>query len=484
MSSPFSRTDIRARAVVCALTLLTMPGVARAGQDGGNGDTGPAGGRLVTGAPERTAAGRSDVEVLRDEVNALRRQLSDLSLELRALRGLVPAPPAAAPASVATAAPSASVAAAAPTAVQLPPEMLQAQVEELAQTKVQSSSRFPVTLSGTIVSNTVVNSGDANWLESPNLVGTASGGSMTSTMRQSRIGLDVQAIPVGSWQAKGSLILDFFGGTPGFVTGTVMGLPRLLYAFGRLEHAGTAIQVGQDHVMLAPRDPTSLAAFAFPQFFRSGNLYLRAPQVRLEQRVGSVTVKAGIVAPVAGDAAGSYTFAPVAGAGERSERPALESHVGFDRGTADAAGEFHVGASGHVGWLRQSGVLGNTSAGALDFLARRGRLGLAGEVFAASELDAYGAGVGQPGRAEGGWIEARLAAATRLSVNGGVSLDRRPDGAGTAGRLRNTSAFGNVILRLTPEVAASIEYKWLQTRYRSGSNRENHHVNAVFAVYF
>ena len=29
--------------------------------------------------------------------------------------------------------------------------------------------------------------------------------------------------------------------------------------------------------MLAPRDPTSLAALSFPQFFRSGNLYLRAP---------------------------------------------------------------------------------------------------------------------------------------------------------------------------------------------------------------
>ncbi len=483
MASPFLRTGVRARVFVCAFTLLTLPAAARAGQRDGNGDAGPTGVRLATDAPAPTAAGRTDVEVLRDEVEALRRQLSDLSSELRALRGLWHAPLAAAPAPFAAPAPSASATPSATAVAQLPPEMLQAQVEELAQTKVQSSSRFPVTLAGAIVSNTVVNSGDANWLESPNLVGTASGGSMTSTMRQSRIGLDVQAIPVGSWQAKGSLILDFFGGTPGFVTGTVMGLPRLLYAFGRLEHGGTAIQVGQDHVMLAPRDPTSLAAFAFPQFFRSGNLYLRAPQVRLEQRMGGVTVKAGIVAPVAGDAAG-YTFAPVAGEGERSERPALESHVGFDRGTADEAGEFHLGASGHVGWIRQGGVLGSRSAGAIDFLARRGRLGLAGEVFAASDLDAYGAGAGQPGRAEGGWIEARLAAATRVSLNGGVSLDRRPAGAGAAGRLRNTSAFGNVILRLTPEVAASIEYKWLQTRYRSGSNRDNHHVNAVFAVYF
>ena len=73
----------------------------------------------------------------------------------------------------------------------LPPEMLQAQVEELAQVKVEAGSKFPVTLTGTILSNTVYNSGDANWLESPNIVGTAAGGSMTSTMRQSRLGFDV-----------------------------------------------------------------------------------------------------------------------------------------------------------------------------------------------------------------------------------------------------------------------------------------------------
>ncbi len=421
-------------------------------------------------ADSGAASGRGEVELLRDEVAVLRRELRALATELRALRG-----PAAA---------AAQVPAQEPPAVALPPEMLQAQVEEMAQVKVESGSKFPVTLTGTILSNTVFNSGDANWLESPNLVGTAAGGSMTSTMRQSRLGFDVRGITVGTWEAKGALILDFFGGTPGFVTGTVMGLPRLLYAFGRLEHRGTAVQIGQDHVMLAPRDPTSLASFAFPQFFRAGNLYLRAPQVRLEQRVGHFTMKGGIVAPVAGDAGTSYVFAPGPGGGERSERPAFQAHVGYGRGTPEGAGEAQLGVSGHYGWIREAGRLIPASAGALDLNLRRGRLGLAGEMYIADELDAYGSGIGQPGRSEGGWIEGRIAAASRLSFNGGAALDRRPDGIGAAGRLRNTSAFGNAVLRLTPEVSASVEYKWLQTRYGAGSNRVNHHVNAVFAVTF
>jgi hypothetical protein len=413
------------------------------------------------GAAASALATRGEVEVLRDEVDELRRELQALAGELRTLRAVSTAP-----------------------AAPLPPEMVQAQVEELAQVKVEAASKFPVTLTGTILSNTVYNSGDANWLESPNIVGTAAGGSMTSTMRQSRLGFDVRGISVGAWEGKGALIVDFFGGTPGFVTGPVMGLPRLLYAFGRLEHGSTAVQFGQDHVMLAPRDPTSLASFAFPQFFRAGNLYLRAPQVRVEQRFRGFTLTSGIVAPIAGDAGTSYVFAPEAGGGERSERPAFQGHLGYGRGTPEGAAEAQVGVSGHYGWIREAGRLIPASAGALDLNLRVGRVGFAGEAYLADELDAYGSGVGQPGRSAGGWIEARLAAATRLSLNGGAALDRRPDGFGSAGRLRNTSAFGNVIVKLSPEVSASVEYKWLQTRYGSGSNRVNHHVNAVFALTF
>lgn len=461
----FHTPTVRRAALAAALTLVPL-GSAHA--------QGPSASLDAAVAP---VARRDEVAELRDEVAELRQQLSALAAEMRTLRsGLAAAPPAPAAA--------ASRVAAQDTAAQVPPEMLQAQVQELAQVKVESASRFPVRLSGTIVSNTVVNSGDANWLESPNIIGTASGGSMTSTMRQSRLGVDVHSIAVGAWEAKGALIVDFMGGTPGFVTGTVMGLPRLLYAFGRLERGGTAIQAGQDHALLAPRDPTSLAAFAFPQFFRSGNLYLRAPQVRVEQRFGGFTARAGIIAPVAGDAPGTYVFAPTAGEGERSERPAYEGHLGYARGTADDGAELQVGVSGHAGWLKQAGALQRTSAGALDFNARVGRVGVAGEIFAAQDLDAFGAGVAQPGRAEGGWVEARLAAARRVSFNGGAGVDRRPDGVGAAGRLRNRSVFGNVIVRLTPEVAASVEYKWLDTQYASGRSRENHHVNAVFAVVF
>jgi hypothetical protein len=369
-------------------------------------------------------------------------------------------------------------------------ELIRAQVEELAQSKVESSSRLPVKLSGTVLANTFVNSGEANWLDNPNLVappapGAISRGSMSATARQSRIGLAIGGIPVGTWQATGTLIVDFFGGVPNFQTGTVMGLPRLIYGFGRIENDRTAIQVGQDHVLLAPREPTSLAALAFPLLFRSGNLYLRAPQARVEQKVGGWTLAGGIVAPIAGDFVTPYEFAPVAGAGERSKRPAAEARVGFARGDGDTAGEGSFGVSGHYGWRRQGDNLNEAWAVAVDGNARAGRVGVAGEAFVAENAEPFGGGISQAGRAAGGWLEGRFALTRRTNVIAGVGIDRPEDAVGRLIRSENRSAFSSVIFRFTPEVAASVEYRWLETSVGLVPvRRTNHHVNGVFAVSF
>jgi hypothetical protein len=308
---------------------------------------------------------------------------------------------------------------------------------------------------------------------------------MSATARQSRVGLDIGGIPIGSWQASGSLIFDFFGGVPNFQTGTVMGLPRLIYGFGRIENARTAIEVGQDEMLLAPRDPTSLASLSFPLFFRSGNLYLRAPQARVEQKLGGVTLAGGIVSPIAGDFSDFYEFAPAAGAGERSKRPALQGRLGYARGDEATSGELNVGVSGHYGWRRQAGDLTEAWAMALDVNARAGRVGVAGEYYSAEHAEPFGGGISQGGRASGGWVEGRFAINGRTDVNGGYGLDQPDDAVGRLLRSENRSAFGNIIFRFTPEVATSVEYRWLETHVGLVPiKRTNHHVNAVFAVSF
>src|SRR5262249_17301007 len=152
-------------------------------------------------------------------------------------------------------------------------------------------------------------------------------GTASATLRQTRIGLAADGPAIGSAKTSAVVAFDFFGGIPGFQSGQVMGLPRLLVGYARIEGAHTALEVGQDQMILAPGDPTSLAAYSFPLLFRSGNLYLRAPQVRLEQKWSSgLNAAAGIVAPIGGDMAGdAYLFVPPALGGERSQRPAVQA---------------------------------------------------------------------------------------------------------------------------------------------------------------
>jgi hypothetical protein len=181
-------------------------------------------------------------------------------------------------------------------------------------------------------------------------------GTMSASLRQTRIGFLSDGPALGSFRTNAVVAMDFFGGIPGFQTGQVMGLPRLLVAFARIENDRTAVEIGQDHMILAPRDPSSLAAFSFPLLFRAGNLYLRVPQVRVEQKLASrLRATAGIVAPVAGDLTGeAYAFVPPALSGERSRRPGVQARVAVCAGDADSTRLVDIGVSGHTGWERRA----------------------------------------------------------------------------------------------------------------------------------
>lgn len=418
-------------------------------------------------------AGQSEIlnelRRLRGELDQARRELATLRADVDQLKG-----PAAEP--VEEQMPlSASV------------ELLQAQVAEQAQTKVESASRLPVRIFGTIHSNVASNSGQANWLENPNIVAapTDSDGSYTQTLRQSRLGLSASGLSLGAWQGSGLVMFDFFGGMPSFQTGQVMGLPRLVYGFARLETETTAIEVGQDDMMLAPRNPTSVAAYAFPLLFRSGNLYLRTPQARVESRLageaadGELRAMVGIVAPVGGDVQSpDYTFVPPALGGERSRTPGVQARLAWRQGEENRGAS--LGVSGHYSREKPAVDVLNSWAAAVDFNWQGAHFGVAGEAFVGDNLDQFGGGLGQRAKGAGGFLEARIRPVRRWELVFGGGTDR-PDG--DVPLAQNDSVYGSVTFRLTPEVASSVEYRWLQTT--SGvARRRNDHVNWAFTYSF
>ncbi len=375
--------------------------------------------------------------------------------------------------------------------------LLQSQVQEQAQTKVETSSKFPMKVFGTIVSNTFLNTGEPNWLDIPNIAGiTAPGlkpGSFSSSLRQSRIGALIDGPEVRGMKLNGSLVMDFFGGIPNFQTGQVMPLPRLLYGYVRMDGEKTAIEIGHDQMILAPKNPTSLAGMSFPTLYRSGNLYLRAPQIRVEQTVssgdlGQIRIAGGVLSPVTGDFTNSsYQFVPPNLAGERSRMPAVQSRVSW---RATPAGpyeqpQWEFGVSGHYGRERYATGFAPSWATAADFDFTSGKFGMGGEVFAGRNLDAFGGSLAQVAKSAGGFVEARLAATPRLSFNGGYGMDRLFETVKFPAALsRNSSIFANTVFSFAPEFRAGLEYQRLQTKPMTGGIRKNDHFNLTFAYSF
>lgn len=377
--------------------------------------------------------------------------------------------------------------------------LLRAQIQEQAQTKVETTTKFPMKVFGTIVSNSFWNSGEPNWLDIPNIAGPRNAairpGSFSSSLRQTRIGANLEGPKVAGMKVDGALVMDFSGGIPNFQTGQVMALPRLLYGYVRLDGEKTAVEIGQDHMILAPKNPTTLAGSSFPTLYRSGNLYLRAPQIRAERTLasgdfGEIRAAGGIMAPIAGDLGGFggiYQFVPPNAAGERSRMPAVQSRLSW---RATPAGpyeqpQWEFGASGHYGRERYANGVSPSWATSVDFDANAGRIGIGGEYFVGRNLDAFGGSIAQLAKSQGGFIEGRLTASSRMSFNSGYGTDRLFDLAKFPVPLsRNGTFFANGIYSFTPEFRAALEYQRLSTKSVVDGIRRNNHFNLTFAYSF
>jgi hypothetical protein len=243
-------------------------------------------------------------------------------------------------------------------------------------------------------------------------------------------------------------------------------------------------------MIVAPRDPSSLASPTFPALYRAGNLYLRVPQARVEQRIGTgrssaLSLAAGMVAPIAGDFAATYTFVPPALSGERSGYPAAQARVGWALGNDLSRSGAALGIGGHYGRRRDAGVTRPSWAAVADLDIRIGRAGVGGEFYTGDRLAAFGGAMGQDARSHGGYVEAHLTMSSRWVAAGGMGFDR----VATSHRAlvplaENEGRFGNLTYHLTSEVAAAFEYRWLITTPVRGAPRRNRHANWTLAYSF
>jgi len=375
----------------------------------------------------------------------------------------------------------------------------QNRIDELAQTKVEASEKFPVRITGMALFNAYVNGRNNNNTENPTIASMypadATGG---ATLRQSTLGLlfNGPRTFLGG-KVSGSLYMDFFGGS----TSSLNHLFRLRTASIDLDWANTSIMAGQEKPLISQRDPNSLAQVGVSPLTGAGNLWLWQPQIRLEQRFGlgndsGLRVQVAAVQTSQLDASidpNEYAPSPT-GLPPEDSNPAGEARVELWRrwsetGRLEIAGGFHVNRN-HVAQFSLP-----TNIYSLDWLFRPfEKLEFSGMFYHGRNVAVLGAlrqgftvlnGNWLSVPSTGGWAQLSFPLTPRLSFNvyGGEQDDRNVDLV-FGNIVKNQAYFSNVMYRLAPNVRVSLEGGQVRSTYAGAGNRLNDHYDLSIAYLF
>jgi hypothetical protein len=375
----------------------------------------------------------------------------------------------------------------------------QSRIEELAQTKIESSQKFPIRITGMALFNAYRNGRYNNQSENPAIAslvpGDATGG---GTLRQSTLGLLFNGpLTLAGGKVSGSLYMDFFGGS----TASLNHLVRLRTASINLDWTNTTLSFGQEKPIISPRDPDSLAQVGVSPLTGAGNLWLWQPQIRLEQRL-SMGNQSGLRAQVGvfqtsqlntGVDPNSYA-SPQPGEQTEDSSPGGEGRLEFwhrwsETGRLEIAGGLHVNRN-HVTRFSLP-----TNIYSLDWFFRPfSKLEFSGMFFHGRNVAVLG-GLRQGFTvldrrwlsvpSTGGWAQLRFPITARLAfdIYGGQQDDRNsflPPGF----MAKNQGYFGNVMYRLAPNVVVSLEGGQIRTTYSQIGNRLNDHYDLAIAYMF
>jgi hypothetical protein len=373
--------------------------------------------------------------------------------------------------------------------------MQKQQIEEQAQTKVESSQRFPVRLKGMLLFNTFLNSKQGGGAQYPSVAserGDASGG---ATLRQSIIGFDYQGPEIfGGGKLHASLLMDFFGGSGQPLDQAL----RIRTANVQVDWKSRSLSLGVDKPIFAPREPSSMAQVGISPLTGAGNLWMWIPQLRFEQnfRVSDTTqirAQAGIVQT---NEVPSYQAIDYVAEVEPT-RPGAEGRVEFSHSFGNGA-RIEIAPGFHVSTSHVAHAPVPSRLLSMDWLVSPWRmLQFTGAWYTGQNVSHLGTGgIGQgfavfaeqdvkPLHSQGGWTQLAIPATERLSFHlfSGLQNDNNPElPKGQIGR--NLSYGINFFYHLAPNLVMSLEASQVRTTYIEMGHRLNNHYDLGFAYLF
>lgn len=363
-------------------------------------------------------------------------------------------------------------------------------IAEQAQTKVEASQRFPVTLTGTLLFNSFLNTSSPASSNYTLLTGPGRSG---ATLRQTLLGFRFTgpSLP-GGGQVHGSLMMDFGSGysEPG------ASWLRLRRGNISLDWENRSFSVGQDKPLISPYQPDSLAEVVVPPLSGAGNLWLWLPQARYEERL-HLGANSGITAQIAAMQT-DEKYQIVSGEDAyalQAARPAVEGRLAFWHKTDDNR-RIEIAPGFHVSTTRVAESSAKSRLGSLDWKAVPWwKLELSGTVYRGQNAASLGAlgngfsilqnGTVRPVTTSGGWAQVSLPLTNRLNLHvfSGLEDDRGKDLA--ADRLvRNFTYASNLMYRLGPNVMLSFEALHMRARLVSGAAQNQTHYDLALGYLF
>ncbi|MBI4501474.1 MAG: hypothetical protein HY700_09965 [Gemmatimonadetes bacterium] len=358
-------------------------------------------------------------------------------------------------------------------------QVLQQQIAEQAQARVEPQHRNKIELGGIVLMNGFFNNAKVNNSDLPTYVlppdppGGLPASALGATARQSEITLTASAPDVLGASFTGELDADFYGGQ--FLFGRLFPLLHLKRSRAELRWNHAWLMFGEEAPPISDLNPSTFAARSITGFTNAGNLWFWIPQVRAGVEAGTdfrLGVEATALAPISLE--NPTTFAPEPGRAERSKLPFVEARLLARWNSPNSEGE--IGIGGHYGWFAtaaDSFLISRAAAATARFTVTP-HVEFLSEAFVGQALAGLGGGGisqdlglnGVPVRTYGGWAQLNFKPIPEVELGGGYGFDN-PDNrdldAATA-RLLNVTWEGHLHLKPGPLVLA-LEFRRVETTY-------------------
>lgn len=383
-------------------------------------------------------------------------------------------------------------------------DVLQAEVKQHEQTKVESVSKYPVRISGTLLFTSLLNSTNVDNVDLPIIATPQYGhqpeGSLSATARQTILGLEAEGPSLWGARSSADISVDFFGGIAYADYTTSAGLLRMRTAHANLDWAQRSLNVALDRPLISPLQPTSFVSVGEPALAWSGNLWTWSPQLQFKDSSllsnQRLSIEAGLIdVPAPGPPPNNGLRA--ASPSEQSHQPGYETRMSTSIPFGDRAVELGVGGY----YSRQSYEYGHhldAWAGTTDWrIPFTQRLELSGEFYRGRSIGGLGGGTFKDYvpfdnstmlrglNALGGWGQLKFKMTRSLEANFALGEDNayaadlrgsdlEAEANDYADLARNRTGFANIIYRPKTYLLFSAEYRnihsWPIDGYGSSNN--------------